>query len=241
MTTKVQSQLPSHDDDASSSPPRASNLFNEIISICLFVLIMTMFYCNILALRGIPLGFIVITLWENVTHTVPEDAPSFWRTLFGTVEICVFGADILGILIGLVLSTCCLLIRYSPINLGPQRIIPVMSSARETATSWQYRGDKPSVICAGVSVGSAAVPALYFAMRYFGWDTGKAWPSDPTRPFQIASLGAVCGTIVEALRDRATRAKAERKLAEDAAEAENKVVMVRWTAGAEIESNTSVV
>lgn len=240
MTTKVQSRLPLHNDDA-SSPPR---VYNKFISIGLFALapvIMTMFVCDILALRGIPLGFIVITLWENVTHTVPEDAPSFWRTLFGTVEICIFGADILGVVIGLVLSTYCLLIRYSPINLGPQRILPVMSSARETATSWQYRGDKPSVICAGVFIGSAAVPALYLAMRCFGWDTGKAWPSDPTRPFQIASLGAVCGTIVEALRDRAARAEAERKLAEEAAEAASKVVMVRWAAGAEMESNTSVV
>ncbi|KAI0818924.1 hypothetical protein BC629DRAFT_686944 [Irpex lacteus] len=103
MTTKVQSRLPLHDDDA-SSPPR---VYNKFISIGLFALapvIMTMFLCDILALRGIPLGFIVITLWENVTHTVPEDAPSFWRTLFGTVEICIFGADILGIVIEAFLS-----------------------------------------------------------------------------------------------------------------------------------------
>lgn len=252
MSSETQPRLPLHQDDATNDTTRAFSLYDKIISIALFLVtppfgaVMLIFACLFLGTRGLVFGATVLTLWECLTRTVPEDAPSFLRSLIDTQTTNMIGGIVLGTLIGLALATTYLSQRRIPLGvskLGPQRALPYIASdrRRDASASWEYRGDKPIVVCAGIVVGSATVPIGWLVVQYFGWEI-KEIPTDPTRPVLIGTLGALLGTALEVRRERTCRAAAEKKSAEEATQAANSVTMAKREAGEEIlERKDSVV
>lgn len=248
MSSETQPRLPLHQDDATNDTTRAFSLYDKIISIALFLItppfmaVMFIFACLFLGTRGLVFSVPALTLWEYLTRTIPEDAPSFLRSLMDTQTTNMIGGIVLGTFIGLAFATTRLSQRFIPLGvskLGPQRTLPYIAYNRRSA--WEYRGDKPIVVCVGIVVGSATVPIGWLAVQYFGWEI-KEIPTDPTRPVLIGTLGALLGTAFEVRRERTCRAAAEKKSAEEAAQAANSVTMAKREAAEEIsERKDSVV
>ncbi|KAI0086319.1 hypothetical protein BDY19DRAFT_354359 [Irpex rosettiformis] len=203
----------------------------------LFMVVMFTFCSIMLTIRGLPFGLIILTIWEHATHTVPNDAPSFFRAMLDTSQIGIIGSVTIGTLIGVVTSIVYLARANVPVgirSLAPQRRLPYISSDGKKGVPWQYRGDAPIVVCAGIVIGSATVPVAYCAMRQWGW-TLKNVPEDATRPTLIAFLGALCSTIVEYGRARSQRADEEKMLSvNDDNLGADLHIMTRWSAGEEV-------
>ncbi|KAI0340580.1 hypothetical protein BDW22DRAFT_384756 [Trametopsis cervina] len=180
-----------------------------------------------LSIRGIAFSLIAVFLWDLAVGTFPSLSATVDALLRGNTESigCAgMGGALIGAVVGLGLSVYYIWNRSLPAMFA--RFMPRAMQDRasvvtggQKVSGYKYQGDHPAVVCAGLVVGSVAVP-LGYVLQQSSEAMIDMTKSSLVRVATIGVLGAVIGTTCEASRERGCRAKVAAKQAEEEAKKE---------------------